>query len=147
MIFAATDKGLYRFNDWQASAMELPIGRYERINYISISLNQELVVATDQGVWINTEEGFQSLFVPLEKEVVTLAEQDRAGNWWIGTVNRGIARLKNQQLQFLEPSRGLPYSRVLSWYQDIEAVYGWGPMLALCDCVMRLSLISTVIKD
>ncbi|MBN8115079.1 GGDEF domain-containing protein, partial [Vibrio vulnificus] len=109
VIFAATDKGLYRFNDWQASAMELPIGRYERINYISISLNQELVVATDQGVWINTEEGFQSLFVPLEKEVVTLAEQDRAGNWWIGTVNRGIARLKNQQLQFLEPSRGLPY--------------------------------------
>ncbi|RND27364.1 GGDEF domain-containing protein, partial [Vibrio cholerae] len=44
VIFAATDKGLYRFNDWQVSAMELPIGRYERINYISISLNQELVV-------------------------------------------------------------------------------------------------------
>ncbi|AOY47098.1 TPA: diguanylate cyclase [Vibrio cholerae] len=120
VIFAATDKGLYRFNDWQVSAMELPIGRYERINYISISLNQELVVATDQGVWVNTEEGFQSLFAPLEKEVVTLVEQDRVGNWWVGTVNRGIARLKNQQLQFLEPSRGLPYSRVLSWYQDIE---------------------------
>ncbi|ENM5758698.1 diguanylate cyclase [Vibrio mimicus] len=122
VVFAATDKGLYQFDDQQASVVELPKGRYQRINYISISLNQELVVATDHGVWVadTAREGFQSLFPPLEEEVVTLAEQDRVGNWWIGTVNRGIARLKNQQLQFLEPNRGLPNSRVLSWYQDIE---------------------------
>lgn len=127
--------------------MELPIGRYERINYISISLNQELVVATDQGVWINTEEGFQSLFVPLEKEVVTLAEQDRAGNWWIGTVNRGIARLKISNCNFWSLVEVCLIAECFLGIRISKAVYGWGPMLALCDCVMRLSLISTVIKD
>ncbi|ENM5825571.1 diguanylate cyclase [Vibrio metoecus] len=120
VVFVATDKGLYRFDERKPSVVDLPKGRYQRVNYVSIDSNQALVVATEHGVWVEDEEGFQSLFPPLEKESVTLAEQDRAGNWWIGTVNRGIARLKNQQLQFLEPNRGLPHSRVLSWYQDIE---------------------------
>ncbi|MGL4828158.1 MAG: diguanylate cyclase [Vibrio sp.] len=120
VVYAATNKGLYRFDQFQSSVVELPHGRYQQINYISISLDQSLVIATEQGVWLEKEGRFQSLFKPLEKESVTLAEQDRVGNWWIGTVNRGVARLKNQQLQFLEPNRGLPHSRVLSWYQDIE---------------------------
>lgn len=120
VVFAATDKGLYRFDNFKPSVVDLPNGRYQRINYVSLSLERALVIATEHGVWLEKEGRFQSLFVPLEKESVTLAEQDRVGNWWIGTVNRGIARLKNQQLQFLEPNRGLPHSRVLSWYQDIE---------------------------
>lgn len=120
IVFAATDKGLYRFDDGKASLVELPNGSHQHINYISINQNQELSVATDNGLWVSDSQGFQALFPSLIKEPVTLVEQDRMGNWWIGTLNRSIARIKNNQIQFLESNFDFSHSRVIAWYQDLE---------------------------
>ncbi|ENO8417140.1 diguanylate cyclase [Vibrio mimicus] len=104
VVFAATDKGLYQFDDQQPSVVELPKGRYQRINYISISLNQELVVATDHGVWVGSvqrglllwQNGSLSPILGekdgLPSNEVRAIIEDEQGNLWIGTSDGIVKR-------------------------------------------------------
>lgn len=124
-IYAATEQGLFRLNA-NREAEHLPHSGFQRVFYISQHRNGSLLLATDRGAWQwQPEIGFSSLTNELSDRTITLVEEDNEGNVWLGTINKGIARLSphtDQQgtLEFLDDSQGLPNNRVWSWYQDRE---------------------------
>ncbi|WP_165311286.1 ligand-binding sensor domain-containing protein [Vibrio ziniensis] len=117
-IFAATEKGLFRLSD--SSAERIETSSFEKVYYLSLAQNGELFLGTNRGAWRFDGNELTLIEPSMDKTVVTVVEQDTDGNIWFGTINKGLARLSDGVLEFLDASRGLPNNRVLSWYQDIE---------------------------
>ncbi len=117
-IFAATDKGLFKLTTNKAE--KIPSRLFEKVYYISVTKEDNLLLGTNHGAWLWDGKSFSSISSSLENLVVTVAEQDNDGNIWLGTINKGLARVADSQVELLDSSRGLPNNRVLSWYQDLE---------------------------
>ncbi|WP_028305142.1 ligand-binding sensor domain-containing protein [Oceanospirillum maris] len=120
VIYVGTEKGLYQLEAQSDNPQQLTASHFQRVYYLSFNHNQTLLLATDRGAWY-WDKGKATLITPqLADLTVTVIEQDREGQLWLGTINKGIARLQNQQLEFLDISEGLPNNRVLSWLEDLE---------------------------
>lgn len=117
-IFAATDKGLFKLK--HDGAEKIASNEFDKVNYISLASNGDLLLATNHGAWRWNGKVLSIVDSSLKNVVVTVIEQDSHGSLWIGTINKGLARIAHQDIEFLDASRGLPHNRVLSWYQDIE---------------------------
>ncbi len=117
-IFAATDKGLFKLN--QHGADKIVSNEFEKVYYVSLASNGDILLATNHGAWRWNGQVLSIVDPSLKDVVVTVIEEDSDGSLWIGTINKGLARITHQQIEFLDASRGLPHNRVLSWYQDIE---------------------------
>lgn len=117
-VFAATDKGLFTLT--KNGADKVPTDKFDKVYYISLSKSGDLLLATNNGAWIWDGKTFFSVEQALEDLVVTVIEQDSEGSIWLGTINKGLARVTANNIEFLDAKRGLPHNRVLSLFQDIE---------------------------
>ncbi|MBD0786622.1 diguanylate cyclase [Vibrio sp. Y2-5] len=117
-IFAATKKGLYLLSEHSSTRIETT--QFDKVYYLSLAHNGDLLLGTNRGAWRYEGKELSLIDPRIDKTVVTVVEQDSAGNIWLGTINKGLARLSDNTLEFLDTSKGLPNNRVLSWYQDIE---------------------------
>lgn len=117
-VFAGTEKGLYQLSEHSSARIETT--QFDKVYYLSLAHNGDLLLGTNRGAWRYDGKELSLIDPRIDKTVVTVAEQDSAGNIWLGTINKGLARLSDNTLEFLDASKGLPNNRVLSWYQDIE---------------------------
>ena len=119
-VYAATVKGLYQLNADTGTARSLPHGAFSKVLYLSRDTDNHLLLATDKGPWRWDGESFSALAPALNDQIISVIEQDRSGHIWLGTINKGVARLKGTTPEFLDTRHGLPNNRVWSWFQDLE---------------------------
>jgi len=87
-----------------------------------------VVNAPRGGVYIGTEHGvytgeggrFRPLIANFPNEAVPSLQVDADGALWIGTVNRGLMRYDEDQLEVFDATAGLPNNRVASLFADRE---------------------------
>lgn len=117
-LFIATDNGLYRIRDGIASRVEN--SQFKQVMYVSASQSNGVLLGTNNGAWRWDGTSLQPLNEQLKNIAVTVIEEDKSGNIWLGTINDGIARISQVGLEFFDVSKGLPNNRVLSWFEDME---------------------------
>ncbi|MEC8484216.1 MAG: two-component regulator propeller domain-containing protein, partial [Pseudomonadota bacterium] len=120
-IFAATEQGLYRLGSDLATHLMLPdVAPETRVNDLSFDHQGALLIASDLGAWRYDGQNMKRYRNELSNSTITTIAEDNSGLIWLGTLNKGLARLGFDQIEFINTSNGLPNNRVLSWYQDVE---------------------------
>lgn len=118
-VYAATSSGLYSIV--KGNATLLTTEHFRRAEYISLTSDNQLLVATDNGAWLWDGKSFAEVTPELRNVSLSLVEMDNDGVLWFGTVNQGLARLvSGQSLSYFEHNEKLAKRRILSWFQDNE---------------------------
>ena len=80
-----------------------------------------LLVGTENGLYVSrSKTGYKKLNPVFDGLSVNALLRDAGGALWIGTINRGLFRYRDGNLDSLSTSGGLPNNRVLSLLQDRE---------------------------
>ncbi|AEY02334.1 putative periplasmic ligand-binding sensor protein [Oceanimonas sp. GK1] len=81
----------------------------------------QLLVGSGQGLYgSDGNGGFAPLHPQLADEAISSLLEDNRGDLWVGTTDRGLARLSELGLERMGMAQGLPDNRVLSLLQDTE---------------------------
>ncbi|MCB5162180.1 ligand-binding sensor domain-containing diguanylate cyclase [Marinomonas algarum] len=129
-IWAATEKGLFRL-DKNASHTPSTNKKYEDVFkqnglpekrvYSVIELkNGSLLIATDKGAYVLKNGRVSLLHSELINEAISALMEDEEGSLWLGTINKGVFKFHDGEIENLNAEQGLPNNRVLSMLQDIE---------------------------
>ncbi|WP_413283057.1 two-component regulator propeller domain-containing protein [Vibrio sp. MA40-2] len=117
-IYAATDDGFYHFT--ADSVDRIDTVDFKRVLYISTANNGDILIGSNRGAWRWDGKSLHMIEPELADTMVTVVEQDSHNNYWLGTINQGIARVGHDKLEFLDVDNGLPNNRILSWFEDLE---------------------------
>jgi diguanylate cyclase (GGDEF)-like protein len=79
-----------------------------------------LYVGTEHGVYVGEGGRFRPLIADFPNEAVPSLQVDGSGALWIGTVNRGLMRFDDGELEVFDAAAGLPNNRVASLFADRE---------------------------
>lgn len=121
-MWAATAKGLFHLNSDNSdedvlSQHGLPT---LQVNSMLETPDQNLIIATNKGAYVLTEETITLLHPDIAEEAITTLMLDTEGSLWLGTINKGVMRLTHGQIETLDTQQGLPNNRILSMLQDLE---------------------------
>ncbi len=120
-IYAATKSGVYKINESGSEKLAIPnLPENTRIYYVAMDHLDQLLIASAQGAWRYDGGQFSSIAAELNHSTVTLIEEDDEGTLWLGTLDKGLARVDYRQIDYIDADSGLPNNRVLSWFQDVE---------------------------
>lgn len=119
-VYAATEDGVYQLSKHAGAAHLSFHNLFTKAFYVSSSQDGALLVGSESGAWRYKNERWTPLASALLNQAITMVEQDSRGTYWFGTLNRGIAHLRDNHLDFLDGHRGLPNNRILSWFEDNE---------------------------
>ncbi len=122
IIWAATNKGLFsvenktivKHYDKESGLPDIPA--YS----VLINHKKQLIVGTEQGVYVRRNNHFSLLIPQLETETVISLLEDSRQDLWLGTSNHGLFRLSPYGLEKLNDNKGLPNNRISSLYEDKE---------------------------
>ncbi|WP_197464570.1 ligand-binding sensor domain-containing diguanylate cyclase [Marinomonas aquimarina] len=121
VIYAATSAGVYRVSQTNAEQLSIPsVPDKTRIYYVASDHQDELLIASAKGAWRFDGNTFSPVAEELSGSVVTLIEEDDEGTLWLGTLDKGLARVGYRQVDYIDTQSGLPNNRVISWFQDVE---------------------------
>ena len=121
IVWFATSQGLFQFSkngfypvSSSVNALHSPLFAVE------IDPQGRVLVGSEQGVWRETNEGFESLHAGLNDESISSLLVDHQNSIWVGTINHGIYRLSSLGLEKLDATAGLPNNRIFSLIEDTE---------------------------
>lgn len=117
-VYAGTANGLYQLTPTSADKIDTDL--FNRATYISTGINGDILIGAENGAWRWDGEFVHSFPSELSNQKITVVEQDHNGSYWFGTINKGVARLSGDELEFISVEDGLPHNRILSWFEDIE---------------------------
>lgn len=121
LIYAATRSGLYRVSSEGAQKLQIPdIPENVRVYYVSIDHRDHVLIGTTNGAWRYDGKQFTELLPDLRTSTITVVEEDDEGSIWLGSIDKGLARITLRGVDFIDTSSGLPNNRVISWFQDSE---------------------------
>ena len=79
-----------------------------------------VLIGSEVGLYVAEQRQVRLLYPELaQKDVISLL-QDKQGDLWLGTTDRGLLRISQFGIERLEVADGLPEQRVISLFQDIE---------------------------
>lgn len=79
-----------------------------------------ILVGSEQGLFAIDNAGVTPLYVALTTQAIISILQDKNGDLWLGTTDRGLIRISQLGIEFLGVEQGLPEQRVVSLFQDNE---------------------------
>jgi diguanylate cyclase (GGDEF)-like protein len=123
-LWVGTAGGLFRISGEQAQAIEddsrfrgLPEGP---VFSVKVDSQDRLLIGTENGV--HRLEEYQ--FIPLDPRLADVAALEllveNNNTLWIGTVENGLFRIQDGQLEHLSAEEGLPNNRITSLFIDRE---------------------------
>lgn len=123
-LWVGTAGGLFRISGEQAQAIKDD----SRFSGLPKGPVFSLEVDTDGRLLIGTESGVYRLdgrrFAALEQQLADVAAlellMEKNGTLWIGTVENGLYRIQDGQLEHLSAQQGLPNNRITSLFSDRE---------------------------
>ncbi|MFW5927497.1 MAG: diguanylate cyclase, partial [Wenzhouxiangella sp.] len=120
-VWAGTSDGLVRIEDGETMRFGpetgLPSGP---VFSLLPARDGNMFVGTESGLYAGSEESFDSYSAALSGEAVSALLMDEEGVLWAGTINSGLARIRNGEVEWLGTDDGLPNNRVLSLHLDTE---------------------------
>lgn len=120
-IYAATKTGVFIVDKAGSEKLIIPtLPENIRIYYVATDHNDHLLIASAKGAWRYDGVEFSHITEELSHSAVTLIEEDDEGTLWLGTLDKGLARMGYRQVHYINADSGLPNNRVLSWFQDVE---------------------------
>jgi diguanylate cyclase (GGDEF)-like protein len=121
VVWVGTGDGIARIEGERVQrfgpAQGLPAGAI----FTVVSAPQGGVYAgTEHGVYVGEGGRFRPLIADFPNEAVPSLQVDADGALWIGTVNRGLMRFDDGELEVFDAAAGLPNNRVASLFADRE---------------------------
>jgi ligand-binding sensor domain-containing protein len=115
------ERGLYFWTDGKLAQVPDPDGTLSHAGIAALAEDGQggLWVGTTWGLWHYDADYRLKSVEPTRVEIKALL-LDRHGVLWIGTTGLGLARLKDAELAFLSPSRGLANENVTALFEDRE---------------------------
>ncbi|EGA70715.1 putative periplasmic ligand-binding sensor protein [Vibrio sinaloensis DSM 21326] len=120
-VLAATSKGLFVVTKDTTTNISTTTSLGENPIYDAVTDQQgKIIFGGKDGAWMYAEGKATSIHSALDDLFVTRVLIDDQGNYWFGTINKGVYRLSGEQLTVFDERAGLSHNRVLSLYQDRE---------------------------
>ncbi|GGD59084.1 ligand-binding sensor domain-containing diguanylate cyclase [Lacimicrobium alkaliphilum] len=123
-IWVGTAGGLFRIVSEQAQAVDndkrfsgLPDGP---VFSVKVDLKDRLLIGTENGVYRLENQRFTRLDSRLDDVAALELLVGQNGALWIGTVENGLFRIHNGELEHLSAQEGLPNNRITSLFIDRE---------------------------
>jgi len=120
-LWAGTSKGLYRLDG--DIARKVPLGSVEsEVSLLFENAAGKLWIGTDGDGLFSDQSGRIApvALPPGAAKKFMAAMEDRDGNLWFATWDRGVARLGAHGFEWLDSSRGFPHDQVLALFEDRE---------------------------
>jgi diguanylate cyclase (GGDEF)-like protein len=120
-IWVGTGEGLARIEGERIQAFGLRDGLPEGAAFTVVTAPMGGVyVGTEHGVYAGEGGRFRRVAEDFPNEAVPSLAVDADGALWIGTVNRGLMRYDDGELEVFDAAAGLPNNRVASLFADRE---------------------------
>ncbi len=121
-VWVATSTGLYLVSD------KKNVKHYDiedgipaiRIYKLYLTNNNELLIATEQGLYRFSDGTFELFLPQLANKTIYSLLQDNNDDIWVGTINNGLYRYSSLGLEHLDDTKGLPHNRVSVIFEDQE---------------------------
>lgn len=121
IVWFATSRGLFHFSKDEFQPVSSSVNAlHNPLFAIEVDPKGRVLVGSEQGVWRETKEGFESLHAGLNDESISSLLVDHQNSIWVGTINHGIYRLSSLGLEKLDATAGLPNNRIFSLIEDTE---------------------------
>jgi diguanylate cyclase (GGDEF)-like protein len=120
-VWVGTGEGLARIEGDRVQAFGTADGLPEGAVFTVVTAPRGGVYAgTEHGVYEGQGGRFKPLIAEFPNEAVPSLQVDGDGALWIGTVNRGLMRYDDGELEVFDAAAGLPNNRVASLFADRE---------------------------
>lgn len=119
-IWVATSHGLARIDGPRALPVPLDGRTGQPVFALATDRAGRVLVGTEAGVLVGEERGFAPLHAGLVPHSITRIRVDADATLWVGTNNRGLARVRGGALEWLDSRGSLPNDRVLALQHDAE---------------------------
>ncbi|MBO1519772.1 ligand-binding sensor domain-containing diguanylate cyclase [Oceanisphaera pacifica] len=117
-VWAGTAKGLVSITNNKVHLInDIPLVATEAL---FIDDRNRLLIGSEQGLFAMEEGKVRSLYGEQIQQAVISILQDKSGDLWLGTADRGLVRISQFGIERLEVKHGLPEQRVMSLFEDTE---------------------------